>query len=141
MDKQYLIEIYKTEAEKYNKTRDIHWKMNIAIWTLLIVVIYAKSQNKLPIGNIYIEIAASFVYLMIHYFFVREIHGSLYRSLTRMHNMASSLLKENEETSKWKDFDKKVSMKTGLWEYLQLGITIFLIIIFLLIKHSDEILK
>jgi hypothetical protein len=27
MDKQYLIDIYKVEAEKYNKTRDIHWKI------------------------------------------------------------------------------------------------------------------
>jgi hypothetical protein len=47
MSKEYLKEIYKVESEKYNRTRDIHWKMNIGIWTLLVVAIYAKSDGHL----------------------------------------------------------------------------------------------
>ncbi len=134
MDKKDLIEIYKVEAEKYNKTRDIHWKMNIAIWTLLVIAIYAKSQGKLPL-DMCVNIVASLVYLVMHGFFVIEIHGSLYRSLTRMHNMASSLLEENENVNhKWTDFDKKIYMRTGWWEYLQLGITIFLLVIYIIMK-------
>ncbi len=52
-----------------------------------------------------------------------------------MHNMASSLLEENENVNhKWTDFDKKIYMRTGWWEYLQLGITIFLLVIYIIMK-------
>ena len=38
-----LTEIYKAEAEKYNYPRGIHWKMNVAIWTLLAFAITLKA--------------------------------------------------------------------------------------------------
>jgi hypothetical protein len=137
MDKQYLVEIYKVEAEKYNKTRDIHWKINIAIWTVLVLAIYTVSQNKVLIKSVYFEVMAALFYLIIHFLFVREIHGSLKRSLTRMHNIASELLDEKKEPKiTWQGFSEKIPMDTGIWEYLQLVMTVFLIGIYFLIKYG-----
>jgi len=136
--KDYVLEIYKVEAEKYNKTREIHWKMNIAIWTVLIVAIYGKSQHGLTIShNFWNEMVIYFCYLLVHFIFIFLIHGSLHRSLTRMHNMASFLLEQGDELKiKWKDFEKRAFKKYGLWEFWQLWITFFLIIIFHIINQT-----
>src|SRR5688572_853287 len=99
MDKNVLLEIYKIEAEKYNKTRDIQWRLNIAIWTVLIVAIYAKSQSAFNFNNwsIPIQVTIGIVYLAVHAAFIFNIHGSMNRSLARMHNMASYIMEESEE--------------------------------------------
>ena len=34
------IEIYKAEKEKFNETREIQWKFNIAMWGLITAAIY-----------------------------------------------------------------------------------------------------
>ena len=133
MDKNVLLEIYKIEAEKYNKTRDIQWRLNIAIWTVLIVAIYAKSQsefnfNKWPIT---VQIAIGLIYLVVHAVFIFNIHGSMNRSLARMHNMASYIMEEKKDVPlKWIDLEFGASKPRGNWEWLQLVISIFLIMIF-----------
>jgi hypothetical protein len=135
--KNYLLEIYKVEAEKYNKTREIHWKMNISLWTVLIVAIYAKSQNQFTFSKlpICLEMLIYLLFLVIHFVFIFKIHGSLNRSLARMNDMASYLLKEKDEIEyKWNDLGKNAPQENNYWEFLQLGITLFLILIFWLIK-------
>jgi hypothetical protein len=137
MIKTYLLEIYKVEAEKYNKTREIHWKMNISLWTVLIVAIYAKGQNQFTFSKlpICVEVLIYFLFLVIHFVFIFKIHGSLNRSLARMSDMATCLLKEKEEIEiKWTDLGKNAPQANNYWEFLQLGITLFLIGIFYLIR-------
>jgi len=136
--KKYLLEIYKVEADKYNKTRDIQWKINIAIWTVLVVMMYAKLEQKIKNIPPFIQGIIFFIFAFAHFIFIRKIHGSLDRSLTRMHNMASHLLEQDENVEvKWKDFEKEIKNKKGTWEYWQLGITGFLIWIFFALEKSD----
>src|SRR4030095_14916216 len=85
--KEHLLEIYKTEAEKYNKTRDIHWKLNIAIWTVLIVAIYGKMKEEIDALPYLYECVIGIAFIGLHFFFIYNIHGSLNRSLNRMHDM------------------------------------------------------
>ena len=127
-----LLEIYKVESDKYNKTRDIQWKMNIAIWTVIIVAIYAQSENKLSFSNqnCVMKIIIYLTPFLIHLSFVHFIHGSLTRSLRRMHNAANLLLDNTLPNSKWMDLNKSVKDKYQYWQYLQLLITIFLLVIF-----------
>lgn len=47
MTRQELMEVYKAEHERYNKTRDIQWRFNIAAWTLILVAIYASRKGEL----------------------------------------------------------------------------------------------
>jgi hypothetical protein len=130
-----LLEIYKIEAEKYNKTREIHWKLNIAIWTVIIVAIYAQSENKLNFSNRSCAVKC-LIYLipfLIHCAFVCFIQGSLSRSLNRMNNAATILLDEKATKRNWdKLLDKTVADPNKYWHYLQLGITGFLLFIFYL---------
>lgn len=132
--RDYLVDIYKTEAEKYNKTRDIQWRMNIAIWTLIVLAIVAKGNGNVDFDKISNSclLCLSFALLGIHIAFIIQIHGSLHRSLTRLHNIAEYLVSVEENPLKWTDFEKSGSAKfQTIWEYLQAGITSILIIIFL----------
>ena len=91
--KSYLVEIYKVESEKYNKTRDIQWRMNIAVWTVIILAFYAKDKHDINLsGNQFIALVLAAVCLLLHLFFIIGIHTSLNNSLARMHNIAKRLL-------------------------------------------------
>ncbi|HKB43873.1 MAG TPA: hypothetical protein VKC90_05780 [Chitinophagaceae bacterium] len=136
MKKDYLIEIYKVEAEKYNKTRDIHWKVNLSICTVLVVLIYAKLEGKIRNLPLFFQGFVLLSFIGLHIIFIRNIHQSLSRSLTRLHNIAAHLLEQDENAKmKWVDFNKKTPYGKYGWEYWQLGITIFLIAIFYLINQ------
>lgn len=134
--RNYVTEIYKVEADKYSKTREIHWKVNISIWTVLIVAIYAKANGNLGLSelNNWIEFGLYLLYVFIHTVFVYKMHGSINRSLQRMVNMARYLVDNNTSVTKWEDFERK-TIKTGNnWEILQVSVTVFLIIILYYIK-------
>jgi hypothetical protein len=141
--KDHMLEIYKIEADKYNKTREIHWKMNFAIWTVLIVAIYAKSRNEFDISKLYWlwQLVIYTVFCGLHLYFIVKIHSSLDRSLARMRDMATIIL---NPTFLWdKIGGKKVAelatQKDGFfkWEYLQVLITVFLIAIFYFIPITQ----
>jgi hypothetical protein len=135
MENDNLKEIYKVEAEKYNKTRDIQWKMNLAFWTLLIVAIYAKTKHELRIP-ISAEISAGVLFIVFHLLFVLHIHGSLERSLNRMHNMANFLLGNEVVPNKSLEYFeiKKISLSLG-WHILQIAITTGLVIMFIFLNR------
>ena len=42
MTKTEAIEIYKERAAKFKNTQSIQWKMNLSVWTLLVLAIYNK---------------------------------------------------------------------------------------------------
>lgn len=137
MNKNYLSEIYKVEAEKYSKTRDIHWRVNISIWTVLIVAIYVKFQNGFDLTTLshWLRFLIYSFYLIVHAIFIFKMHGSLNRSLARMHDMATYLIEDkNDETIKWMDIGKKAPKPNYYWEFLQLSISLFLIGIFHFMK-------
>lgn len=130
--KNYVLEIYKVESEKYSKTREIHWKLNISIWSVLIVAIYAKATGNLSISGISLlsQIGIYTLYCLIHLVFINKIHGSINRSLQRMHSMAKYIIEGGANQITWEGFEKKTIKKNNQWEWLQIAITIFLIAIF-----------
>ncbi|HLY71059.1 MAG TPA: hypothetical protein VKR53_15105 [Puia sp.] len=131
MDKNHLIEIYKVEAEKYNKTRDIHWKMNIAMWTLLIVALYAKMKGEIKSLPIPCEICMCLLFVFLHIVFIGFIHGSLNRSLTRMKNMSNYLIRDdNVPIQNFDSFDSPRATVNSGWEFLQAAIGAILLAIY-----------
>jgi hypothetical protein len=130
--KAYLIEIYKVESDKYSKTREIHWRLNIAIWTMLVLAIYAKNNGNLIIGNALGLYVLSIAIMTIHLIFIYHIHGSLKRSLNRMRNIANSLLNDSSDVVTWDDLERinpELKLKRA-WEYLQAIITFILLLVF-----------
>ena len=74
--KDYLLEFYKVEAEKYNKTREIQWKLNLAIWTIISVAIYSKAQNINALSKLSFDVTglAYTAYFALHAFLVIKLH-------------------------------------------------------------------
>jgi hypothetical protein len=134
MNKEHLIEIYKVEAEKYNKTRDIQWKMNVAFWTVLIVGIYSKSKEGFKLQE---ELYVGLLYVLLHLLFVVQIQASLGRSITRLRHCGDYILEgvttkiigvrelEIPLNRSFKEVGRDI-----LWHVFQIGITIFLVFIF-----------
>ncbi len=131
--KDYMVEIYKVEADKYSKTREIHWKVDIAIWTVLVVAIYGQSTQKFTLeeAGSNMKFWICFAVLLAHIAFVIKIHRSINRSLARMNAMATHLLESPDAAEfKWIDIGKS-KIKTGLtWELLQVLITLILLMVF-----------
>lgn len=139
MNKQDLLEIYKVEADKYNKTRDIQWKMNVAIWSLLIAATYFDFAKEF---NYFVRFIICIFAFLIHAWFVSVIQGSLNRSLARLHNISIYVIEQDENDSlKWKDLEKFKSDKTLKfkkrllkpkisWAVIQLAVTFSLLYIF-----------
>lgn len=134
--KEFLVEIYKVESEKYNSTRELHWKINIAVWTVLAASIIIKAQKGFLSIDSCSQILLLFGYAGMHFLFILYIHASLWRSLTRMHNMATFLLSNQANGLSWTDFSKPVPQPYKYWELWQILITIFLCIVFSVIKQN-----
>lgn len=147
--KDRALEIYKTEAEKYKHTRDIEWKMNIAVWTVVAASVYAKYQNPAFFSTWHLcgYLIVGLFYVAIHIGFIVGIQKSLGRSLDRMHNIGKFILeKPDTHKLKWEDVektrkerekqeDKKESNdRTLFWVIIECSPTAFLIVIFIFFK-------
>jgi len=138
-----ILEIYKTEYSKYEKTRGIQWKMNVAIWTLISVVAYAIAKgdigslkNQLPCYVIIIAAALSIGICIIHGVFLSRIQLSLDNSMIRMENIASYLcdkcLLEDEakqERLLWKSIEGNTKTRTKHWVALQTSVSVVLVLV------------
>jgi hypothetical protein len=128
--KQCLVEIYKVEAGKYNASRDIQWKINVAVWTVMFLAVYSKIQKPFTINkSLLFAIAGLFV--VLHFLFIKIMHESQKRSLSRLNNIATFLIeKEENESVSWQDMSVLVPNLKLRENYLQVLITIFLVAIF-----------
>jgi hypothetical protein len=140
MEKEHLLEIYKVEAEKYNKTRDIHWKMNIALWSLIVLTIYAKLEGKFPSPRFPLCMQSLIfgLFAILNIAFIWLIHNSMDNSLRRMRKMAVHIVEHNGGQLKWQDLHKKEgwegwSTASFYWRLFQIGTTLLLIAVLLLI--------
>ena len=106
---------------------------------MLVLAIYGKAKGEIPSMVCAYEIVLGVIFFILHGIFVFSIHGSLKRSLNRMHDMASHLL----TPIGWDKIGKR--KRSGLfdndfwrdnWELFQLGVTVFLIIIYIVVKHK-----
>ena len=143
-DKKYLVEFYKVEAEKYNKTRDVQWKMNLAFWTVLIVAIYSKTKEGFTLDSLplWLQAIILILFIYVHSIFIFQIQGSLNRSLGRMRNLGAYLVeKEEKDTTSINEIEQdpfkdnaEYKSRTKKWHLFQISITIFLVVLFFILK-------
>lgn len=141
--KENVLEVYKTEAEKYNKTRDIQWKMNFAVWTLLILAIVAKAKQEFNLSHTLtggLEMIILIVFITLYFWFIWRMQQSLNNSLRRMRYMVKYTFEKEESIPlKWEsatsknnlsDKEKKTEMiGTWTWIIFELSITSSLLLI------------
>ena len=139
--KEALLEIYKIEYSKYEKTRGIQWKMNIAIWTLISALAYATAKgdigalkNHLPWCITIIAGLLSACICIVHAIFLSRIQLSLNNSMTRLENIASylcnkSLLEDSakEERLLWESIEEGTKIKMKGWVFLQTFVSVILV--------------
>ncbi len=131
-----ILEIYKVEHEKYEKTRGIQWKMNISVWTIIAATIYAQSNNTLHIlkdlkpNQIFV---AYVVLVAVHLFFLCKIQSSLNRSLERMNKMVIHVTENKGENFNWKKAIDGIPWLEG-WDWVALQGCITFMLVFILIN-------
>ncbi|HEX4372456.1 MAG TPA: hypothetical protein VHZ50_04030, partial [Puia sp.] len=103
----------------------------------------------------FLNLGIAVSYCVLHFFYISAFHGSLARSLWRMHDMAHLLLRDEigpidwmkigqRKYIHWRDLPfEKISVgkkllalwgKLQTWDYLQIGITLFLVVIYLFVS-------
>ena len=132
-----ILEIYKTEYSKYEKTRDIQWKMNIAVWTLLAVFTYYIAKGEVIAIDFpwWGRLVIGILFCLFHVLFLVRIQTSLGNSLRRLNDIASyiSFSCDNEETQFIWQSSKP---KNKQWVFIQVGVTGILVIILTVIKND-----
>jgi hypothetical protein len=125
-NKNAQIEIYKSEMERFNATREIQWKFNIAIWTLLALAIEFFAANDKVCISCCLLIILLIICGVLHFIFIRLVQGSLRSSKNKWNEMRKKLGETGENTN-W-------SQKDSLWVLFQIGITIILLIVLFCVK-------
>jgi len=132
---QIYTELFKAYLDKFNKTRDIQWKLNIALWTLIGgtgAFLYGKYIPSLFESIIFL-IIFSIVYLFLWAYPIQEsIEQDKYIFL-KYRNKLKKIIGE--------DISFEVSSKKSKfkWLFITSGFTIILFGIILLILHSAHI--
>ena len=134
MDRKEALEIYKVRSEKFRNTQLIQWRMNISIWTLLVLAIFYKSDVALDdcnwrcIGLTCVSEIASVILIIIHGFYSKKTQESLNYDKTLNNEILENL--NNEVTSITIDYKIKPSTSYW-WVVLQTSVTAILAIIFI----------
>lgn len=126
-DKQSITEIYKAEASKYDKTREIQWRLNLAFWTLIVLAALAKVEHHAELPA-YVRLFVYFGFLVVYTLFIVEIKKSQIRSFTRMRNLAKFIIESKERTRfSWKEVEHPKASLSWAWELMQFSITTLLL--------------
>jgi hypothetical protein len=130
-----LVELYKAQVLDYNKTRDIQWRFNISIWTLLGIVILFKYIEPDIFDSSLVTILF-LIALLAHYMFIYIIQRSLAGSKRIMDKYIQHLNHYNE-TAKININNRKyekiyvLTLTDYLWIAFQIIITFFILLVFL----------
>jgi hypothetical protein len=129
-----LIELYKAQISEYNKSREIKWKFNISIWTLLVFTTYFK-HFKSEIFDLSLVFVLFITALLGHYIFLYVIQRSLAISrkkldeylyyLNNYNNRKDVVIRNNRYEGMY-----VFSLTDYLWIAIQIIITFFILLIF-----------
>ena len=129
-----LIELYKAQISEYNKSRDIKWKFNISIWTLLVFTTYFK-HFKSEIFDLSLVLILFIIALLGHYIFLYIVQRSLAISrkkldeylyhLNNYNNSKDVVIRNNRYETMY-----VLSLTDYLWIAFQIIITFFILLIF-----------
>lgn len=138
MTRQEAMDIYKDRSSKFRNTQSIQWKMNISIWTLLVLAIYYKSELHLPTINsscltwsFFFEIVASLFIILIHGYFCYKVQKSLNNDKAVLNEIVNHLNKDvNKKADIPVDYKAKSTISPWPWISIQVSVTSVLALIF-----------
>ncbi len=138
MTRQEAMDVYKDRSSKFRNTQSIQWKMNLSIWTLLVLAIFHKTKMNLPTINdncltwgFLFEIVVALFVIFVHGYFCYKIQKSLNDDKAVMDQIAAELNKGvNEKADVPVDLKAKSNTSPWSWIFIQNSITSVLALIF-----------
>jgi len=131
---QAYVELFKAHLDKFNKTRDIQWKLNIALWTLIGAAggfLYEKYTPSLLEG-----IVILIVFSVGHFFFWAQ---PIQTSLEQDKQLFSKYRNELEKMAGEKDPTPVAYASSKFkWPLITSALTILLFSLVLWILHSAK---
>jgi hypothetical protein len=128
MKRQEALEIYKLEHARYNNFREIQWKMNVSIWTLLALAIrYADELKGL---SLLVIISASFLIVVSHMIFVYRSQWSLKASRDFEKVLEKQLNGENDPVTVVRPENISLECRGWFWFLSQWLTTLALTVVF-----------
>src|SRR5689334_11739977 len=113
MKREEIHEVYKAERSKSEKTRNIQWKFNIALWTLLAAAIWFFNDKKVGTFRNFL-IPAAIWFIWGHFLFVYLTQKAL-AAYRLMSNLTLDTL--NKSNDNFISFSKRYfkSVPLTLW--------------------------
>ena len=139
MKREEAMEVYKAERLHFDKTREIQWKFNIALWTLISLGITLSQDTKKYIDPS-IAVIMSVVFVLTHFLFALLTQSSLDSNKVVWTHVINQLNSKSEFVSidvisainkAKKDGDRGDSLKSISWVFFQSLATAALLSIFI----------
>jgi hypothetical protein len=127
-DRGNLIELCKIQMDHFEKTRNIEFKVNIALWTLIVLSGKFLYDKGIPINESFWRIGGVIIFL--HLWWMISVQHSEGKDLRFIYQCRQKLLEAVGFTPKGFIPDKnKWSILGSLsWIFLEVGITILLLV-------------
>jgi hypothetical protein len=128
-----LVELVKIRIDKYKQTRELEFKVNIALWTLIVLIgYYYKDTFSLETkGDWVFFIIITLVIVLGHFFlWLVPVSNSLARDNAKVLELQKQIENIVNERSDIPDRDEKQIKRSYLgWNFFLAGITFFLLIL------------
>jgi hypothetical protein len=122
-----LLDLYKHQMEQFRNTRELEWKANLAIWTLLAGAVYVLPKEPVHISHCVAAVALISA-IVVHAFWLRKVHDSeAYDKVLWSRYRAEALrLIRGTATVGEDETPYKESMRPTIWFWLEVGVTALL---------------
>jgi hypothetical protein len=139
MTRDEAFELSKRANLRFDKSRDLQWKFNITVWTLIVAGIYFFGKENINIGMTRIYLFSG-TFFLVHAIFVTMIQLSLVGSLN-VENFIYQQLKSNQITEIDVDVEKltrnsHIKGKGRWWFAFQILTTLVLLAFFVAVNWS-----
>ena len=128
-----LVELVKARIDKYKQTRELEFKVNIALWTLIVLIgyYYRDTFNLESGGDLVFFIIVTLVITLGHFFFwLVPVSDSLARDNAKALELQKQVENIVNERSELPERDEREIKRSYLvWNFFLAGITLLLMIL------------
>jgi len=143
MTREEAVNFIQASRERFEKTRAIQWRMNVAIWTLMAAAIYLFAKEpSIRFSCDWWLISLAGFFGVTHLLFIYIIQRSLETSKRIEDHIFTKL---NEKNSSLREFEVNVKEVTNFWRIswpgvfwllFQMASTLLLLLIFIHVNES-----
>lgn len=138
MTRTEAMEVYHDRSAKFKNTQSIQWKMNLSIWTILVLAIFYKSKINFPSCNgdcitwsCGFQILMSLIVIFVHFSYCYRIQRSLDSDKAVKKSIVTQLNSSiNPNLNVKIDLESESAKSPWAWIVIQITVTAILVIVF-----------